>query len=57
MLLFGEFETGRDLGAYSTRQRFTVLRPRQSTDIGTVPVQLGTGPGETFFYRWRGRFR
>ena len=61
MLLFGEFETGRDLRAYYTRQGFTVLRPGQSTDVGTmlagVPVQLGAGPGETFFYRWRGRVR
>ncbi|MFG3518315.1 GNAT family N-acetyltransferase [Streptomyces bobili] len=57
MLLFGEFETGRDLGEYYTRQGFTVLRPGQAIDVGTllagVPIQLGAGPGETFFYRWR----
>ncbi|MHA5051094.1 GNAT family N-acetyltransferase [Streptomyces sp. SD15] len=61
MLLFGEFETGRDLGVYYTQQGFTVLRPGQATDVGTllagVPIQLGAGPGETFFYRWRGRVR
>lgn len=22
-----------------------------------VPIQLGAGPGETLFYRWRGRVR
>ncbi|WP_125264482.1 GNAT family N-acetyltransferase [Streptomyces alboflavus] len=59
VLLFGGFETGRDLGAYYTRQGFTVLRPGQTIDIGTllagVPIQLGSGPGETFFHRWRGR--
>ncbi|WP_251983041.1 hypothetical protein [Streptomyces violaceusniger] len=61
MLLFGEFDTGRDLEAYYTRQGFTVLRPGQAIDVGTllagVPIQLGAGPGETFFYRWRGRVR
>jgi GNAT superfamily N-acetyltransferase len=61
MLLFGEFETGRDLGAYYTRQSFTVLRPGQAIDVGTllvgVPIQLGAGPGETLFYRWRGHIR
>lgn len=61
MLLFGEFETGRNLGAYYMRQGFTVLRPGQTIDVGTllagVPVQLGAGPGETFFYRWRGNIR
>ncbi|MEV0220380.1 GNAT family N-acetyltransferase [Streptomyces sp. NPDC050704] len=61
MLLFGEFEAGRGLGAYYTRQGFTVLRPGQAIDVGTllagVPVQLGAGPGETFFHRWRGRVR
>jgi hypothetical protein len=49
-----EFETQRDLGAYYTRQGFTVLPPRQAIDVGTllagVPVHLTAGPGETFFY-------
>ncbi|MGW3652454.1 GNAT family N-acetyltransferase [Streptomyces sp. NPDC000878] len=61
MLLFGGFETGRELGPYYTRQGFTVLRPGQTIDVGTLlagmPIQLGSGPGETFFYRWRGRVR
>lgn len=61
MLLFGEFETPRELAPYYTRQGFTVLRPGQTIDVGTllagVPIQLGAGPGETFFYRWRGRVR
>ncbi|MFE9647467.1 GNAT family N-acetyltransferase [Streptomyces sp. NPDC006365] len=61
MLLFGGFETPRDLGPYYTRQGFTVLRPGQTIDVGTllagVPIQLGAGPGETLFYRWRGRVR
>lgn len=58
-LLFGEFETGRDLGAYYTRHGFTVLQPGDTIDVGTlltgVPIHLGAGPGETFFYRWRTR--
>ncbi|MFB6772812.1 GNAT family N-acetyltransferase [Streptomyces sp. NPDC056337] len=61
MLLFGEFETTRALGPYYTRQAFTVLEHGQTTDVGTllcgVPMRLGAGPGETFFYRWRGRIR
>jgi GNAT superfamily N-acetyltransferase len=61
MLLFGEFDTARDLGPYYTRQGFTVMRPGETIDVGTllagVPVQLGAGPGETFFYRWRGNIR
>ncbi|MEV0254728.1 GNAT family N-acetyltransferase [Streptomyces sp. NPDC050732] len=59
MLLFGGFETSRALGPYYTRQGFTVLWPGQTIDVGTllagVPIQLGAGPGETLFYRWRGR--
>ncbi len=61
MLLFGGFETERELGLYYMRQGLTVLRPGQTADVGTllagVPLQLGSGPGETFFYRWRGRAR
>ncbi|MGD9486103.1 GNAT family N-acetyltransferase [Streptomyces sp. TRM70308] len=61
MLLFGEFETTRALGPYYTRQGFTVLEHGQTIDVGTllcgVPMRLGAGPGETFFYRWRGRIR
>ncbi|MFJ9250317.1 GNAT family N-acetyltransferase [Streptomyces sp. NPDC101776] len=60
MLLFGEFATERDLGPYYTRQGFTVLGSGQAIDVGTltgVPLQLFAGPGETFFYRWRGNFR
>ncbi|MEU1542047.1 GNAT family N-acetyltransferase [Actinacidiphila glaucinigra] len=60
-LLFGEFDTGRDLGPYYTRQGFNVLRPGQAVDVGTlltgVPLHLGAGPGLTFFYRWRARGR
>ncbi|WP_405876897.1 hypothetical protein [Streptomyces sp. NBC_00005] len=59
--MFGEFETPRDLGPYYTRQGFTVLRPGQAIDVDTllagVPIQLGAGPGETFFHRWRGPVR
>ncbi|MBT2423693.1 GNAT family N-acetyltransferase [Streptomyces sp. ISL-22] len=61
MLLFGEFDTERELGPYYTRQGFTVLRPGETIDVGTVlagvPIQLGAGPGETLFHRWRGRVR
>ncbi|WP_329347545.1 hypothetical protein OG226_02005 [Streptomyces sp. NBC_01261] len=61
MLLFGEFATERDLGPYYRRQGFTVMRPGETIDVGTlltaVPVQLGAGSGETFFYRWRGNVR
>lgn len=61
MLLFGGFETSRALGPYCTRQGFTALRPGQAIDVGTllagVPIQLGARPGETLFYRWRGRVR
>ncbi|WP_019074347.1 GNAT family N-acetyltransferase [Streptomyces hokutonensis] len=61
MLLFGEFATERDLGPYYRRQGFTVVEPGQTVDVGTllagVPVHLGAGPGETFFYRWRGNMR
>ncbi|MFD5796441.1 GNAT family N-acetyltransferase [Streptomyces diastatochromogenes] len=61
VLLFGGFETPRALGPYYTRQGFTVLRPGQTIDVGTlltgVPIDLGSGPGETFFYRWSGRIR
>ncbi|MFI9835246.1 GNAT family N-acetyltransferase [Streptomyces sp. NPDC051913] len=60
-LLFGEFDTGRDLGPYYVRQGFTVLRPGQAVDVGTllvgVPLHLGAGPGLTFFYRWHARGR
>ncbi|MDF3294263.1 GNAT family N-acetyltransferase [Streptomyces silvisoli] len=56
-LLFGEFDTGRELGPYYTRQGFNVLRPEQAIDVGTllagIPLHLGAGPGLTFFYRWR----
>ncbi|MEU9979239.1 GNAT family N-acetyltransferase [Streptomyces sp. NPDC051014] len=56
-LLFGEFNTDRALGPYYRRQGFTVLRPGQSVDVGTlltgVPFHLGAGPGLTFFYRGR----
>ncbi|MGW3359943.1 GNAT family N-acetyltransferase [Streptomyces bungoensis] len=48
-LLFGEFDTGRDLGPYYTRQGFNVLRPGQAVDVGTlltgVPLHLGAGTG------------
>ncbi|MET8405946.1 GNAT family N-acetyltransferase [Streptomyces sp900116325] len=58
-LLFGEFDTGRDLGPYYTQQGFAVLRPGQAVDVGTlltgVPLHIGAGPGLTFFYRWRAR--
>ncbi len=61
MLLFGGFETPRELGPYYTRQGFTVLRPGETIDVGTllagVPIQLGAGPGGTPFHRWRGRVR
>lgn len=56
-LLFGEFDTTRALGPYYTRQGFSVLRPRQGIDVGTlltgVPLHLGAGPGLTFFHQWR----
>ncbi|MCX5097540.1 GNAT family N-acetyltransferase [Streptomyces sp. NBC_00365] len=56
-LLFGEFDTERALGPYYRRQGFTVLRPGQGIDVGTlltgVPLHLGAGPGLTFFHRWR----
>ncbi|MGW6958780.1 GNAT family N-acetyltransferase [Streptomyces chartreusis] len=55
-LLFGEFDTGRELGPFYMRQGFTVLRPGQAIDVGTlltgVPLHLGAGEGLTFFYRW-----
>jgi GNAT superfamily N-acetyltransferase len=57
MLLFGEFDTERALGPYYRRQGFTVLRPGQGIDVGTlltgVPLHLGAGPGLTFFHRWQ----
>ncbi|QKZ23808.1 GNAT family N-acetyltransferase [Streptomyces chartreusis] len=60
-LLFSEFDTGRELGPYYTRQGFTVLRPGQAVDVGTLltgaPLHLGAGPGLTFFYWWRGSGR
>lgn len=56
-LLFGEFDTTRTLGPYYTRQGFSVLRPGQGIDVGTlltgVPLHLGAGPGLTFFHQWR----
>jgi GNAT superfamily N-acetyltransferase len=55
-LLFGEFDTERDLGPYYTRQGFSVLRPGHSIDVGTLltgsPLHLGAGPGLTFLHRW-----
>ncbi|MET9142036.1 GNAT family N-acetyltransferase [Streptomyces parvulus] len=61
MLLFGEFETTRAPDPYYTRQGFTVPEHGQTHDVGTllcgVPMRLGAGPGETLFYRWRGRIR
>ena len=54
-LLFGEFDTERDLGPFYRRQGFTVLRQGQSIDVGSqltgTPLHLGTGPGLTLFYR------
>ncbi|MEU8852703.1 GNAT family N-acetyltransferase [Streptomyces sp. NPDC048564] len=59
VLLFGGFKTPRALGPYYTRQGFTVLQTGQTIDVGTLlagaPIQLGSGPGETFFYRWSDR--
>ncbi|WP_240436156.1 GNAT family N-acetyltransferase [Streptomyces sp. CC0208] len=56
-LLFGEFDTERDLGPYYTRQGFSVLQPGQGIEVGTLltgnPLHLGAGPGLTFFHRWR----
>lgn len=56
-LLFGEFDTERDLGPFYRRQGFRVLRPGQAIDVGTLltgsPLYLGAGPGLTFFHRWR----
>ncbi|MEU6201411.1 GNAT family N-acetyltransferase [Streptomyces sp. NPDC047061] len=56
-LLFGEFDTERALGPYYRRQGFTVLRPGQGIDVGTlltgIPLHLGAGPGLTFFHRWQ----
>ncbi|MGW4912511.1 hypothetical protein [Streptomyces sp. NPDC004270] len=53
--LFGEFGTEHALGPYCTRQGFTVLRPGQGIDVGTLltgmPLHLGAGPGLTFFHR------
>jgi hypothetical protein len=60
MLLFGGFETPRELGLYYTRQDFTVLRPGQTIDVGTLLAACHStrlGACETFFYRWRGRVR
>ncbi|MFB7510788.1 GNAT family N-acetyltransferase [Streptomyces broussonetiae] len=55
--LFGEFDTQRPLGPYCRRQGFTVLRPGQGIDVGTLltgmPLHLGAGPGLTFFHGWR----
>ncbi|MFI5682091.1 GNAT family N-acetyltransferase [Streptomyces cellulosae] len=54
-LLFGEFDTERDLGPYYTRQGFSVLRPGHSIDVGTLltgsPLHLGAGPGLAFIHR------
>jgi hypothetical protein len=48
---------GQDLGPYYTRQGFSVLRPGQTIDVGTLltgsPLHLGAGPGLTFFHRWQ----
>jgi GNAT superfamily N-acetyltransferase len=56
-LLFGEFDTTRALGPYYTRQGFSVVKPGQSIDVGTlladIPLHLGAGPGLTFFHQWR----
>ncbi|MER6288404.1 GNAT family N-acetyltransferase [Streptomyces sviceus] len=56
-LLFGEFDTERDLGPYYRKQGFSVLRPGQAIDVGTLltgsSLHLGAGPGLTFFHRWR----
>ncbi|WP_259294732.1 GNAT family N-acetyltransferase [Streptomyces canus] len=56
-LLFGEFDTERNLGRYYTRQGFSVLGPGQTIDVGSLltgsPLHLGAGPGLTFFHRWQ----
>ncbi|MEU5255151.1 GNAT family N-acetyltransferase [Streptomyces longwoodensis] len=61
MLLFGEFDTERALGPYYGRQGFTVLRPGQGIEVGTLltglPLHLGAGPGLTSFHRWRSQDR
>ncbi|MFI0515786.1 GNAT family N-acetyltransferase [Streptomyces sp. WSLK1-5] len=56
-LLFGEFDTERDLGPYYTRQGFSVLGSGQTINVGSLltgsPLHLGAGPGLTLFHRWQ----
>lgn len=44
--------------AFYTRFGFEVLEPGEFTGIGSVllgmPINYGAGPGEQFFFRWRG---
>ncbi|MBT2401665.1 GNAT family N-acetyltransferase [Streptomyces sp. ISL-100] len=56
-LLYGSYETDRDLAAFYTRCGYTVHAPGQSFPLDRValPFMLGAGDDQCMFTRWRPR--
>jgi N-acetylglutamate synthase-like GNAT family acetyltransferase len=56
-LLYGSYETERDLGAFYTRCGYTVSDPGQGFSLAPIDIPFGihAGPNECVFTRWRPR--
>lgn len=57
LLLYGSYETDRDLGAFYSRNGYTVHAPGEtfSLDRAALPFRLGAGDDQCVFTRWRPR--
>lgn len=55
LLLYGSYETDRDLAAFSTRCGYTVHAPGEIFPLDRIalPFRLGTGDDQCVFTRWR----
>ncbi|MEU8598396.1 GNAT family N-acetyltransferase [Streptomyces globisporus] len=54
-LLYGSYETHRDLGAFYTRCGYTVLAPGEAVSLDRIalPFSVGVEDSECIFTRWR----
>lgn len=55
LLLYGSYETERDLGAFYTQCGYTVLDPGEGFTLASIDIPFGihAGPNECVFTRWR----
>ncbi|GAA3381453.1 GNAT family N-acetyltransferase [Streptomyces sannanensis] len=57
LVLYGSYDTERDLGAFYSRCGYTVLDPGQGFSLAPIDIPFGihAGPNECVFTRWRRR--